>query len=594
MSNNIKLIFKNRNIFHILQLFSAPAPKKYYLREIARALGLSAGAIHKDLLTLEKADLILSQVEGKNKYFKANEANPDFNRLRPILDGAEKTSHKQEIITVLFEEHWVSPLTQSPNYFGWQACSDDKTFSTRLGDCAGVYYNTFLKFPFNEESWTARSREVNQSLENEKFIRKHYQDFGGVVSKMESILLKMVKEPKVDAAFITDLKALYELGIESCRLGYIGVVADMPTEFLSKNMRAIVEKRTAKLKIKESVPEIVNILSSPPELSKSFRREKEFLKIVATIIKKRINNPQKNPKIAAAIQAYFNSYYWTDFGHFGTGQSLNNVFKEIRSLAGKETLAGLRQRLKEIDAYPAETKAKKERFYKKLSLNKKERLIFESAGVFALIKALRLEHLSGLNSQIGRLVDHLSKKYKIDKQLLYFCHFGEILGIYENGLDSKFIKILKSRSKFCVYKNFSDPYGGEILAGQEAQEFYRRYVKEVQREINDIENFHGSVAYPGKARGIVKIINSPKEMNKMKEGDILVTTQTIPEMLPAMKKAAAFITNSGGITCHAAIVAREMKKPCIVGTKIATQVLSDGDFVQVDAFKGIINIIKIS
>jgi pyruvate,water dikinase len=59
-----------------------------------------------------------------------------------------------------------------------------------------------------------------------------------------------------------------------------------------------------------------------------------------------------------------------------------------------------------------------------------------------------------------------------------------------------------------------------------------------------------------------------------------------------MKRASAFITDEGGITCHAAIVARELKKPCIIGTKIATQVLKDGDEVEVDAERGIVRIIK--
>ena len=67
---------------------------------------------------------------------------------------------------------------------------------------------------------------------------------------------------------------------------------------------------------------------------------------------------------------------------------------------------------------------------------------------------------------------------------------------------------------------------------------------------------------------------------------------TFPAFLPAMKKAAAFITNEGGITCHAAIVAREMKKPCIIGTRIATKVLHDGDLVEVDANKGLVMILK--
>ena len=81
-------------------------------------------------------------------------------------------------------------------------------------------------------------------------------------------------------------------------------------------------------------------------------------------------------------------------------------------------------------------------------------------------------------------------------------------------------------------------------------------------------------------------------MHKISVGDILVSPMTRPDFVPAMKKAVAFITDEGGITCHAAIVAREMKKPCIIGTKIATQLLKDGMEVEVDANKGIVKIIK--
>ena len=77
-------------------------------------------------------------------------------------------------------------------------------------------------------------------------------------------------------------------------------------------------------------------------------------------------------------------------------------------------------------------------------------------------------------------------------------------------------------------------------------------------------------------------------VRKVKPGDILVASMTIPEFVPAMERAAAFVTNEGGILCHAAIIAREMKKPCIIGTKIATRALRDGDIVEVNADKGIV------
>jgi phosphohistidine swiveling domain-containing protein len=102
----------------------------------------------------------------------------------------------------------------------------------------------------------------------------------------------------------------------------------------------------------------------------------------------------------------------------------------------------------------------------------------------------------------------------------------------------------------------------------------------------------GQIAYGGFAKGIVRILRRKIQVSELKKDEILVSPMTTPDFLPAMEKAAAIITDEGGITCHAAIVAREIKKPCIIGTKIATQVLKDGDLVEVDADKGIVKILK--
>jgi pyruvate,water dikinase len=100
------------------------------------------------------------------------------------------------------------------------------------------------------------------------------------------------------------------------------------------------------------------------------------------------------------------------------------------------------------------------------------------------------------------------------------------------------------------------------------------------------------MASPGIVKGVVKVCESVSDIDKVQTGEILVASMTRPEYLPAMQKAAAFITDEGGITCHAAIIAREMKKPCIIGTKKATKVLKDGDLVEVDSNKGIVRKLK--
>jgi pyruvate,water dikinase len=99
----------------------------------------------------------------------------------------------------------------------------------------------------------------------------------------------------------------------------------------------------------------------------------------------------------------------------------------------------------------------------------------------------------------------------------------------------------------------------------------------------------GASASPGIASGPVKIVHSPKEIDKVNQGDILVADMTSPDYVPAMKKAAAIITNKGGATSHAAIVSRELGIPCVVGTETATKTLHEGLIVTVDGTKGVIH-----
>ena len=99
----------------------------------------------------------------------------------------------------------------------------------------------------------------------------------------------------------------------------------------------------------------------------------------------------------------------------------------------------------------------------------------------------------------------------------------------------------------------------------------------------------GSIAYKGIVTGRIRLVIDPeKDGASFRTDEILVTGMTRPEFLPIMKKAIAFITDAGGILSHAAIVARELKKPCIIGTHIATRLLKNGDLVEVDANKGLV------
>jgi pyruvate,water dikinase len=105
-------------------------------------------------------------------------------------------------------------------------------------------------------------------------------------------------------------------------------------------------------------------------------------------------------------------------------------------------------------------------------------------------------------------------------------------------------------------------------------------------DIDAIALLSGAPASPGVASGPVKIVPDPSQIDKVLQGDILVAEMTTPDFVPAMKRAAAIVTDRGGRTAHAAIVSRELGIPCVVGCEKATAILKDGQIITVDGSNG--------
>jgi phosphohistidine swiveling domain-containing protein len=135
-----------------------------------------------------------------------------------------------------------------------------------------------------------------------------------------------------------------------------------------------------------------------------------------------------------------------------------------------------------------------------------------------------------------------------------------------------------------IYRNSENDI--RLISGEEVKEIKKKWMSNYKDG-----QVSGVTAYGGQIQGICKVVNKFKGAD-IKKGEILVSVMTTPDAVPLMKKSAAIVTDGGGMLCHAAIVARELKIPCVIGTKIATQVLKDGDLVEVDADNGIVKIIE--
>lgn len=162
---------------------------------------------------------------------------------------------------------------------------------------------------------------------------------------------------------------------------------------------------------------------------------------------------------------------------------------------------------------------------------------------------------------------------------------------YEKAVDYLTYKEIKAK-EWGKYEERKDQKGNYVYAAIDGKE-YIHFTNDVEKIIEELEpiaketQIKGRCAYPGKVRGKVRIVNERSIAGvKFDKGDILVSVSTSPIYMPLIEKAAALITDEGGLVCHAAILSRELKIPCIIGTKTATRVLKDGDIIEVDAEKG--------
>jgi len=178
------------------------------------------------------------------------------------------------------------------------------------------------------------------------------------------------------------------------------------------------------------------------------------------------------------------------------------------------------------------------------------------------------------------------KKLASDKGITYndliYCSYLEVV---KNKIPD--LKVIRQRQ--AGFTTATSPESLKIYSGLAHKKLVARYNNFQNVTTKEIK---GRSAYGGKVCGQVQIINNKADLAKVQTGNILITYMTTTEMIQAMKKAAAFVTDEGGITCHAAILAREMKKPCIIGTKNATKIFKNGDRVEVNAESGTVRVIK--
>ncbi len=195
------------------------------------------------------------------------------------------------------------------------------------------------------------------------------------------------------------------------------------------------------------------------------------------------------------------------------------------------------------------------------------------------------------NSYFVKTLKVISNLTGFSMNKIYLCSSEEILNLLK-GKKINENEIEERRKSYFIYAQKGIV---KVCSGIDAENAIDKFIDK-----EDSKNIIGRVAYKGIVKGIAKVIKvnikNYDKMNKvvegMKQGEILVAETTEPSIILACKKASAIVTNQGGMMSHAAIVARELKIPCIVGTNNATEMINDGDEIEVNADLGIVKILK--
>lgn len=337
--------------------------------------------------------------------------------------------------------------------------------------------------------------------------------------------------------------------------------------------------------------------------------EKPLMEITNTLIKKKSNNEADAENllrlITVPIEQTAVEKEQEDFlrlaasgktnkSDFAKKHAEKHGWLAIRYYLGEPwTFDEIISRLKDIDANTAKDSLQKKLTARKLvekdislalkSFNREEKDLVAMIREVVFLRNQRADFLSEASFFARPFLSKIAGVLGLSYEELLNLSIEEIILSLKGEFDFK--KHVESRKNGFVI--FHNPEKRIILDGDD----YRRYIEKKRfflMETSSLNEFTGTVAFKGKVRGVAKVVRAEGDLKKVERNDILVCPMTVPHFISAMEKASAFITDEGGITCHAAIISREMKKPCITATKIATKVLKDGDFVEVDANKGIV------
>ncbi len=481
---------------------------------------------------------------------------------------------------------------------------------TKSQQMTGCAFTKILVTSQHDRTWWCNYKEdiLNQgtflltNLKNKKFSKEYYE-------KYEKTIKELLK--RCDAARKSDftkwtMRKLLEIYDEiykqiSCFYGLVWDIEsiDICLEEKMKNKFEELMKKKNPTRKESEFSVKYGVLTTPLEMSYVNKEQLELYQIANSIqqnekllalfsmdpeiTEKEIK--EHHPKIKEKIDGLVKEYWWTSLGwSTRTEKNFIRFIQEIKIIL-KENRP-VQEEMERMEKLPEKVKKQKEDLAEELNFDEEMRYLLDVFEKYAAFHDWRKEGQMKTTNILNKFLSELSERTSTNYDDLVWCWPSEIQQLMQGQpIDLELVQKRKE-SFFCLVTE----EGVEQYTGETAM---RKRKNELMADIKNIVDFRGINASIGKVIGIARVCFSAKDaLQKMSKGDILVASMTLPDYVPAMQKAAAIVTDEGGITCHAAIISRELKIPCIVGTKIATRSVSDGDLIEVNCNHGIVKILE--
>jgi phosphohistidine swiveling domain-containing protein len=364
----------------------------------------------------------------------------------------------------------------------------------------------------------------------------------------------------------------------------ISAFLDTEIDRIAKRCASVTDEDIMKMKAR---------LSSPIKPNENQKESQSFARLVQRVQKNPDlvatfhENPnvvftflaEHHPDILQAINEHVQAYGWTQIRWLmGEAMDARQIVERLRDALESKTNAA--------DAFVdyAAITQQANAIIQKAKLSAADTDMIWITKEYVFLRTYRSDVLNRFLYDLRPMLREAAKRLSLSWDDFQQLSAEEAIASLNNGVVLPSVNVEERKKSWALLR-----VGDEVsvFQGAQADQFAREQqildvIPKVEQEVK------GVVAVQGKVQGRAVIVNSPLDLPNVQKGDILVAVMTFPSYIVAMERAAAFVTDEGGILCHAAIIAREMKKPCIIATKTATKALKTGDLIEVDGEQGIV------